>query len=94
MSRSDRGGRRFPERDYRSSEKNLSLRFRRAVRRGLLRKAIEPVTGLTMVEPPLPAVGQDAPVSIRVPEIGVDLIVWILIIKQVASVLRLSIKIA
>ncbi len=54
-------------------------------------EAIESITGLAVVEPPLPTVGQDAPVFIRVPQIGVDLVVWILIIKRVASVLRLSI---
>ena len=47
-----------------------------------------------MVEPPLPPVGQDAPVFIRTSEIEVYLVVRILVVERVASALRLPIQIA
>ena len=57
-------------------------------------ETVKPITSLTMVKPPLPAVGQDAPQFIRAPEIEVYLVVWILVVERVASALRLPIQIA
>ena len=49
-------------------------------------ETVHPIAGLTMVKPPLPAVGQDAPVSLSAhPEIEVYLVVRILVVERVAS---------